>query len=111
MLQAEAMSPPGLGELASRLGMPANRLALAYREVFGCTLAQGTEQARLRAACEAMREGTPIKLVASHLGYASVSSFTYAFRKTMGVPPRRWLNAQAKRGARGQVGQVKALSH
>lgn len=96
MLQAEAMAPPGLGELAARLGLAANRLALAYREVFGCTVAQDTEQARLRSACDAILDGTPIKLVASQLGYASVSSFTYAFRKKMGMPPRKWRNAQAR---------------
>ncbi|WP_081285863.1 helix-turn-helix domain-containing protein [Tritonibacter mobilis] len=97
MLEAEAMAPPGLGELASRLGLAANRLALAYREVFGCTLVQSTEQVRLHAACDAILGGAPIKLVASQLGYASVSSFTYAFRKKMGMPPRKWRDAQARR--------------
>jgi|GEM_PF-1059093 len=97
MLELEAMTPPGLGELASRLGLAANRLALAYREVFGCTLAQSTEQVRLHAACDAILGGAPIKRVASQLGYASVSSFTYAFRRKMGMPPRKWLNTQARR--------------
>jgi AraC-like DNA-binding protein len=59
------MAPPGLGELASRLGLAANRLAMANREMFGCTMAQSVEQVGLRAACDALRSGALIKLVAS----------------------------------------------
>ncbi|MBR9652968.1 helix-turn-helix transcriptional regulator [Thalassobius aquimarinus] len=100
LMQANPMAPPGARDLAGILGVPVNRLAMAYREVFGCTLVQGAEQIRLQAACDALLNGAPIKLVASRLGYASVSGFTYAFRKRMGLPPREWLNAQSGRTAK-----------
>lgn len=98
LIQSEAMAPPSLGDLAARVGVAANRLTMAYRELYGCTLVQEMEQNRLRAACQALMDGAPVKQVASQLGYSGVSSFTYAFRKKMGMPPRKWLNEQARRG-------------
>lgn len=100
LIQAKAMTPPGQGELADIIGVPTNRLAMAYREVYGCTLVQEIEQSRLRVACQALLDGVPVKQLAGTLGYASVSSFTYAFRKKMGMPPRKWLNGQVRKGFR-----------
>lgn len=96
MIQSEPLVSPSPAELAARTGIPANRLTLAYREVYGCTLTQEIEQARLRAACQALLDGMPVKQLAGQLGYASVSSFTYAFRNKMGKPPRKWLNEQVR---------------
>ncbi|WP_081657493.1 helix-turn-helix domain-containing protein [Pseudovibrio exalbescens] len=97
IMQANAMAPPNARDLAASLGISANRLANAYREVFNCTLAQGAAQIRLQAACGALQAGASIKVVALQAGYSSASSFTYAFRKQLGLPPREWLNARARR--------------
>ncbi|WP_010139726.1 helix-turn-helix domain-containing protein [Oceanicola sp. S124] len=82
--------------LASWLGISARRLDMAYRALFECSVYQGLLASRLSHACDALRAGEPIKSVAFRLGYASVSSFSYAFRRQMGLPPRQWQETQSK---------------
>ena len=50
----------------------------------------------LSRAIERLEKGEQVTEVALDLGYGSPSSFTYMFRKRLGVPPRQY-----KSGAKG----------
>lgn len=89
--------PPLTAELARQVKLSTRRLELAFREVFGMTLFEAADKARFDTACQALSKGMPIKAVAHDLGYASVSSFTYAFRRRFGEPPGQWLLAKNKK--------------
>ncbi|WP_412553946.1 helix-turn-helix domain-containing protein [Shimia sp. MIT1388] len=82
---------PTVAEIAAVCRIPARRLELAYRDVFGVSLYNNMVTLRFDAMCAALREGVPVKRVAHQFGYANPSNFTYAFRKKMGMPPRQWL--------------------
>ena len=97
LMAAGEAFPPGPSDLAFTLGMSARRLALAYRQVHGRTLLQGAELLRLDMACRSLLDGKPIKAIAHDLGYSSVSNFTAAFRRRIGVPPRTWRDMQARK--------------
>lgn len=95
-MAAAGASPPGPTELALSLGLPVRRLALAYREVHGHTLLQGADILRLELARRSLLAGKPIKAIADELGYSSVSNFTAAFRRRIGLPPRQWRDLQSR---------------
>ncbi|WP_112321728.1 helix-turn-helix domain-containing protein [Oceanibium sediminis] len=95
MLLSCPEDPPSAPEIAAQFGLSARRLEQAYREEFGCSFHANTQQVRLDAICHALREGMAIKAVAHRFGYSSVSNFSSAFRRHMGLPPRTWLEHQA----------------
>lgn len=94
LLEMRPEAPPALSDLAGQLEISSGLLDRAYREAFGCSYHQSAHQLRLQGICDALMRGEPIKSVAHRFGYASVSNFTSAFRRRMGVPPRRWLDQQ-----------------
>ncbi|MET0269039.1 MAG: AraC family transcriptional regulator [Sphingomonas sp.] len=84
---AEQVDAPTLDELARLCGLSVRQLTRGFRVSRGCSIADHVADRRLEHATRMLREGRSIKTVAGLIGYASVSSFTYAFRKSTGLTP------------------------
>jgi AraC-like DNA-binding protein len=79
---------PNLGELARRHGFSARALNQGFKEAFGRTVLAYITDLRLDAADALLRAShVPLKVVASRLGYASVSHFSRAYSRRFGVRP------------------------
>ncbi len=81
---------PTLEELADLCGLSVRHLSRAFRVSRGCSIGSFVEQCRLETAKQLLLTGEPIKGIASTLGYASPSSFTYAFRRATGATPGQY---------------------
>lgn len=87
---------PTLNDLARDLNVAPARLDRAFRAVFGQSVFQTTLNLRYEAICAALLAGEPIKVVAGRFGYTSVSNFSSAFRRKMGLPPRQWISRRVR---------------
>lgn len=56
----------------------------------GLTFAQWRQQLRLIKAIEMLANDISVTVVATRLGYASVSAFAYMFRRALGCSPRKY---------------------
>lgn len=99
---AEPGEPPTLTELASLCDISVRQLTRGFRTSRGCSIGDYLAQNRIEAAKRRLATDESIKSIAISLGFASQSTFTYAFRRAAGVTPRdfrqRILRAVEPRG-------------
>ena len=81
-----------LDDYADHGGASARTLARLSQRELGMPLSLWRQQVRFHYALEALARSTPVGVVARDCGYASVSAFTAAFRKSLGQPPSRILD-------------------
>jgi len=79
-----------LERMAERAGMSRTAFANAFREHVGQTPAEYLAGWRIALAQDRLREGQPLKRLASELGYANPSALSRAFTARMGMSPRQW---------------------
>ncbi|MCC7039867.1 MAG: AraC family transcriptional regulator [Burkholderiales bacterium] len=87
--------PWTLPRLAARAGMSRTAFANAFRERVGQTPADYLASWRIALAQSRLREGRPIKTLATELGYATPSALSRAFTVKVGCSPRDWLATSA----------------
>jgi len=80
-----------LAALARRSGASVRTLQRIFRAETGMTFGTWRQQLRLGHALQALAAGGSVTAVALDAGYASVSAFVSAFRRTFGQPPARFL--------------------
>ena len=90
------LAPPALGELASICGLSVRQLTRGFRVSRGCSIGDYLEQRRMEDAKRMLMQGEPVKSVAFAMGFASPSSFTFAFRRAVGSSPTRFRQKQAR---------------
>jgi len=84
-----------LGELARASAMSRTTFATRFKEVAGVAPVTYLQGWRMRLAERALRSGaTPISSVALSLGYTSESAFSNAFKRAVGVSPKRYRSAR-----------------
>jgi AraC-like DNA-binding protein len=84
----EISNPPGLDEVAMRVGLNRNKLVGGFREMFDTTPHDFSRQLRLRRAHEMLvSSAIPIEQVAAATGYTSHAAFTRAFKSEFGYSP------------------------
>ena len=83
-----------LAALASLAGMSRARFASAFRDRIGCTPGQYLAQWRIQVACNLLRRGRPMGLIADEVGYGSAQALARAFRAHLGCSPSAWLGRQ-----------------
>lgn len=91
--------PPALGELAALCHLSVRQLTRGFRSSRGCTIGEHIAQTRIEIAKRALASNDSIKSIAFALGFASPSSFSYAFGRATGFTPlnfRQWYR-QAQR--------------
>lgn len=91
ILMRDFANPPGLQELASRVGMNRSQLNSIFRSVFGDTVFGMVRKARLECARKMLEDGnSTVTEVAYECGFSSPSHLTVSFSKTFGMAPKQY---------------------
>ena len=91
---AEEGPPPSLEDLARLCGLSVRQLTRGYKASRGCPVGDHIEQRRMEAAKRLLVAGESVKAAAFALGFASPSSFTFAFRRAVGTSPSQFRQRQ-----------------
>lgn len=90
-VQQNLSRPLTVTDLADVAQISPGHLMRSFRKTMGMTVHQYVTERRMDRACYLLSETqTPLKKLAADLGFATASSFTFAFRKAMGVTPGRY---------------------
>jgi AraC family transcriptional regulator len=81
---------PTLSELAGLCKLSVRQLTRGFRKSRGCSIGEHMAQSRLENAKRLLAIGESVKAIAYSLGFASPSSFSYAFRRSVGQTPREF---------------------
>lgn len=76
-----------LKDVASLCGISVRHLTRAFRVSQGCSIGSYLSRIRMERAKSDLIAGESIKVLAPRLGFSSVSSFTSAFRRDVGISP------------------------
>jgi len=87
---AEPESADGIEDLAKAAGASPRTLARLFRTETGMTFTQWRTNVRLARALERLEQGASVTDVALDIGYASTSSFVFAFRRAFGQSPGKY---------------------
>lgn len=90
---------PSLVELANLCGLSVRQLTRGFRVSRGTSIGAYIEQRRMEAAKRQLLAGESVKTIAFAMGFASPSSFTYAFRRVTGSSPTTFRARQRVPGA------------
>lgn len=82
--------------MAYKAGMSRRHFTRQFRAQTGMSFGVWRQQACLLAALTRMGNGEPVTRIAADLGYGSVSAFSAAFRRVLGMPPSRYLGASGR---------------
>ena len=84
--------------IADELYVSRSRLYGAFKNVRGAGVAETLRAERMKAACGLLSSGkASVANVARAVGYARVSAFDEAFRRTFGCPPSQWQRRSSER--------------
>ncbi|MFJ3840640.1 AraC family transcriptional regulator [Streptomyces sp. NPDC090054] len=91
LMHGDPAHPWTLTELARAAAMSRTSFAQRFKDVTGVPPLTYLCGWRMRLAQHSLRRGdTPVSVIASSLGYGSESAFSNAFKRTIGVAPRRY---------------------
>jgi AraC-like DNA-binding protein len=94
LMHGDPGRPWQLEELAKSAAMSRTTFALRFKTVAGVPPLTYLLNWRMRIAEHALREGnTPMSALALSLGYTSESAFSNAFKRTIGMAPKRYRDA------------------
>jgi AraC-like DNA-binding protein len=89
-----------LGTLAKAVGMSRTSFAEHFREMAGITPLAYLTEWRMRLAKQALLRGkTSLALIAQSLGYRSESAFSHAFKRVIGISPKRYCSLSEDKSA------------
>lgn len=86
----ETRAPPTLSELASLCNISVRQLTRGFRASRGSSIGDHVEQSRIEGAKRLLATDESVKAIAYSMGFASPSSFAYAFRRATGVTPSEY---------------------
>lgn len=87
--------PWSLESLAQEAGMSRTAFAAHFKQVVDTTPADYLAHWRLSLAQAGLRQGKPVKLLATELGYANASALSRVFAQKLGLSPTQWLDHDA----------------
>jgi AraC-like DNA-binding protein len=91
LIHADLAAPLTVEQLAAEAALSRSAFVARFQHYLGTPPMRYLALRRLDAARARLAEtGDPIATVAWDLGYGSEEAFSRAFRRTYGVPPRRW---------------------
>ena len=93
IVQSDPAADLSIAELAVRVGLSERSLRRAAATELGFSMSQFRTMCRIFRACQLLQAGIPIASALSTVGYASESAFFTAFKRVMGVTPKRFLNS------------------
>jgi AraC-like DNA-binding protein len=83
-------NPITIPGLARKVGMNECYLKKGFKELYGKTIFMHLQELRMQRAKVLLKEELSVTEVATEVGYASISSFSSAFKKTVGVLPTEY---------------------
>lgn len=92
-------SAPALKELADLCSVSVRQLTRGFRASRGCSIGDYIEQRRMETAKRLLMAGDSVKAIAFSMGFASPSSFAYAFRRGVGISPSHFRTRQRVPGS------------
>jgi AraC family transcriptional regulator len=81
---------PTLPELAGLCGLSVRQLTRGFRASRGCSIGEHVANSRVERAKRLLATDTAIKAIVYELGFASPSSFCFAFRRATGETPSQF---------------------
>lgn len=93
-LHAAPASAWTLQGLAAVADMSRSRFASAFKTIMGSTTGDYLCGWRVALAQELLRRDTPLKRVATEVGYGSPVALTRVFKARVGMSPRVWLQSE-----------------
>lgn len=84
-----------LARMAADAGMSRSAFAVHFKAVVGQTPADYLAHWRLTLAQCQLRQGRPVKAIATELGYANASALSRLFTQKLGTSPRQWRDSVA----------------
>jgi len=82
--------PITIPDLARKVGINECYLKKGFKELFGKTIFMHLQEQRMQRAKVLLKEEVSVTEIAAEVGYASISSFSSAFKKTVGVLPTEY---------------------
>lgn len=86
----EVREAPTLAELAALCNLSVRQLTRAFRTSRGRSIGDHVAQCRIDNAKRLLASDASVKVIAYSLGFASPSSFSFAFRRATGETPREF---------------------
>src|SRR5882724_6549906 len=86
----EVAEPPTLAELARLCKLSVRQLTRGFRASRSCSIGDHVARSRLDNAKQLLATDQSVKSISYALGFASPSSFSYAFRRSVGETPRQF---------------------
>ena len=93
---SEDPAAPSLSELAKHCNMSVRQLTRGFKVSRGCSIGDYVEQRRMETARRLLVDGESVKTIAFAMGFSSPSSFTYAFRRAVGISPSQFRQRQTR---------------
>ncbi|MFS0849342.1 helix-turn-helix transcriptional regulator [Novosphingobium panipatense] len=93
---ADYSAAPSLEELARLCSLSIRQLTRGFRVSRACSIGDYIEQRRMEAAKRLLMDGESVKTIAFSMGFASPSSFTFAFRRAVGASPSTFRQRQGR---------------
>lgn len=93
---SENPAAPALSELAALCNLSVRQLTRGFKVSRGCSLGDYIESRRMENAKRLLVAGETVKTIAFAMGFASPSSFTFAFRRAVGISPSQFRQRQTR---------------
>ena len=87
---SEVRTAPTLQELATICNISVRQLTRGFRASRGCSIGDHITRSQMETAKQLLTTEDSIKAIARAMGFASASSFSYAFRRGAGVSPSQF---------------------
>jgi AraC family transcriptional regulator len=87
---------PSLGELAELCNISVRQLTRGFKVSRGCSIGIYIESRRMESAKRLLVAGENVKTIAFAMGFSSPSSFTFAFRRAVGISPSQFRQRQTR---------------
>ncbi|MFA7586691.1 MAG: helix-turn-helix transcriptional regulator [Novosphingobium sp.] len=81
---------PSLAELATLCNLSVRQLTRGFKVSRHCSIGDYIEQRRMENAKRMLMAGESVKTIAFAMGFSSPSSFTFAFRRAVGISPSQF---------------------
>ncbi|MFL9844122.1 helix-turn-helix transcriptional regulator [Flavobacterium rhizosphaerae] len=89
---ANMAEPPGLEELAERVGISLKKLKMGFRQIYGDTVYSFLFDYKMDYARKLLDSGSfNVNEVGLRIGYSTSSHFISAFKKKFGITPKKYL--------------------
>src|SRR5688572_27790883 len=85
-------------KMALKLGVTLRLLETFFHTRFGVTPHHWMVRVRMNRAADLLTKATPVRIVAVKVGYKQVSHFSREFKRYFGMPPRRYMLTEMKKG-------------